>query len=112
MRDRELLGCHAIPGPDQMEFKCGGFRTGTSGGPWIIGYNAKTGTGTVFGVIGGYQEGGDSPLVSYSSYFTSPARILFGQAEKAPVPTPSPSPSPSLTHTATPTTPAASPAGT
>ncbi len=36
----------------------------------------------MFGVIGGYQEGGDSPLVSYSSYFTSPARILFGQAEK------------------------------
>jgi hypothetical protein len=28
----------------------------TSGGPWIIGYNAKNGTGTVFGVIGGYKR--------------------------------------------------------
>jgi hypothetical protein len=73
--------------PGQMEFYCHGFWTGTSGGPWIIGYNAKTGTGTVFGVIGGYEEGGDYDWASYSSYFGSQARVLFGQAEK-PAPAP------------------------
>jgi hypothetical protein len=79
---------------NQMEFYCHGFWAGTSGSPWIIGYNAKTGTGTVFGVIGGYQEGGDYEWASYSSYFGTPLRNLFVAAEDQPVPTP-PSPSPS-----------------
>ena len=57
----------------QMEFYCHGFWAGTSGSPWIIGYNAKTGSGTVFGVIGGYQEGGDYEWASYSAYFGSAA---------------------------------------
>ena len=61
----------------QMEFYCHGFWTGTSGGPWIIGYNAKNGTGTVFGVIGGYELGGDYEWASYSAYFGSAARILY-----------------------------------
>lgn len=96
----------------QMEFYCHGFWTGTSGSPWIIGYNAKTGTGTVFGVIGGYKEGGQYEWASYSAYFGSQARLLFGQAEAAATPTPSPSPSPSATAThspAPPTSPSLSP---
>jgi V8-like Glu-specific endopeptidase len=66
----------------QMEFYCRNFRSGTSGGPWITGYRAKTGTGTVFGVIGGYEEGGDYDWASYSPYFGHELRVLFGQAEK------------------------------
>ena len=87
----------------QMEFYCHGFWAGTSGSPWIIGYNAKTGSGTVFGVIGGYQEGGDYEWASYSAYFGSALRSLFNQAERQasppprPPPPPSPSPSPSAT---------------
>jgi hypothetical protein len=93
----------------QMEFYCHGFWTGTSGGPWIIGYDAKTGTGTVFGVIGGYELGGDYEWASYSAYFGSAARILYQQVERAstprPTPTPPPTstPSPSKTPTAAPT---------
>lgn len=66
----------------QMEFYCRNFWSGTSGGPWITGYRAKTGTGTVFGVIGGYQAGGDYDWASYSPYFGHDLRVLFGQAEK------------------------------
>jgi hypothetical protein len=68
---------------NQMKFTCNDYYDGTSGGPWIIGYNAKTGTGTVFGVIGGYEQGGDSPSVSYSSYFGLATRSVFEAAEQA-----------------------------
>jgi V8-like Glu-specific endopeptidase len=68
---------------DQMEFYCHGFRDGTSGGPWVIGYNGKTGSGTVFGVIGGYEQGGALEWASYSSYFGVDARDLLRVAEKA-----------------------------
>jgi V8-like Glu-specific endopeptidase len=76
-----------------MEFYCHGFWTGTSGSPWIIGYNAKTGSGTVCGVIGGYEEGGNYDWASYSAYFGSALRSVFTQAEKAPSPPPPPPPS-------------------
>jgi V8-like Glu-specific endopeptidase len=79
----------------QMEFYCHGFWAGTSGAPWIIGYNAKTGGGTVFGVIGGYEEGGDYEWASYSAYFGTALRNLFVAAEKQQVPPPPPTPSPS-----------------
>jgi hypothetical protein len=86
----------------QMEFYCHGFWTGTSGGPWIIGYNAKNGTGTVFGVIGGYELGGDYEWASYSAYFGSATRILYQQVERQAAPHPTPTPS------KTPTAPSAS----
>jgi len=66
----------------QMEFYCHDFWAGTSGGPWITGYRAGTGTGTVFGVIGGYEDGGDYDWASYSPYFGHALRVLFAQAEK------------------------------
>jgi V8-like Glu-specific endopeptidase len=66
---------------DQMKFFCRDYQDGTSGGPWIIGYHGRTGTGTVFGVIGGYQLGGDHSYASYSAYFAGPVRTLFKQAE-------------------------------
>jgi hypothetical protein len=91
--------------PAQMEFYCHGFWTGTSGGPWILGYNAKHGTGTVFGVIGGYELGGDYEWASYSAYFGSATKILYEQAERAAAPHPSPTPTrtPSETPTTAPT---------
>jgi hypothetical protein len=95
----------------QMEFYCHGFWTGTSGGPWIIGYNARNGTGTVFGVIGGYQLGGDYEWASYSAYFGSAAKILFEQVERAagPHPSPTPTPTPPKAPTAGPTSASPSP---
>jgi V8-like Glu-specific endopeptidase len=89
----------------QMQFNCHGFRDGVSGGPWIIGYNAKTGTGTVFGDIGGYQQGGALEWTSYSPYISSDARSLYTQATK-PAPPPTPTPTPTKTVTAPPAPPA------
>jgi V8-like Glu-specific endopeptidase len=66
---------------DQMEFYCGGYRDGTSGGPWVLGYDGSKGTGTIFGVIGGYEWGGDYDWASYSAVFGSSALRLFRQAE-------------------------------
>jgi V8-like Glu-specific endopeptidase len=88
----------------QMEFYCHGFWTGTSGGPWIIGYNARNGTGTVFGVIGGYELGGDYEWASYSAYFGSATRTLYQQVERQATPHPTPSKSPTAASaTASPT---------
>ncbi len=67
---------------DQMEFYCHDFRDGTSGGPWIIRFNSRNGTGVVSGVIGGFEQGGDVEWASYSAYFGRPALDLFLQAER------------------------------
>src|SRR5215831_11917748 len=40
-------------GAREMEFDCGGYTNGTSGGPFLGRVNASTGEGTVIGVIGG-----------------------------------------------------------
>lgn len=66
---------------NQMKFFCHDYQDGTSGGPWIIGYNSHRGTGTVFGVIGGYHTGGNHNWASYSAYFTTSVQKLFLQAE-------------------------------
>src|SRR5579859_2370604 len=55
--------------PQQEEFLCNNYNDGTSGGPWIMGLNPLNGTGTVFGDIGGFEQGGDFPWASYSSYY-------------------------------------------
>lgn len=68
--------------PGQMEFYCNDFQDGTSGGPWITGFSPHSGSGTVFGVIGGYEEGGDYPWASYSVYFSLPTLNLYWQAEQ------------------------------
>jgi hypothetical protein len=64
----------------QMEFYCHGYRDGTSGGPWVIGLTSR-GAGTLFGVIGGYEEGGDYDWASYSPTFGASALGLYRQAE-------------------------------
>ena len=65
----------------QMEFYCNSFRDGTSGGPWILHLNPVTGSGTVVGDIGGYEQGGGDPWASYSPYYSWPILRLFAQAE-------------------------------
>jgi hypothetical protein len=69
--------------PTQLEFDCGGYPNGTSGGPFLTDVNAVTGAGTVIGVIGGYQQGGDTDAVSYSIVFGSAVQALYQQAMAA-----------------------------
>jgi V8-like Glu-specific endopeptidase len=66
--------------PTQLEFDCRGYTDGTSGGPFLADVNATTGEGTVIGVIGGYQQGGDTPDVSYAATFSSGVQALYNQA--------------------------------
>jgi V8-like Glu-specific endopeptidase len=54
----------------QLQFDCDGYPGGTSGSPFLTDVNSSTGLGTVDGVIGGYETGGDGPNVSYSVRFT------------------------------------------
>lgn len=70
-------------GPTQLEFDCPGFPDGTSGGPFLANVDQQTGRGTVVGVIGGYETGGDTPDVSYSVYFGGEVADLFSQAQAA-----------------------------
>lgn len=65
--------------PSQMEFQCDGFWTGTSGGPWIEGTSLNA-DGTVFGDIGGFEQGGNSPNWSYSPKFTVVTEQLYNTA--------------------------------
>ncbi|HUY46951.1 MAG TPA: trypsin-like serine protease [Streptosporangiaceae bacterium] len=67
-------------GAHQMEFDCGGYTNGTSGGPFLANVHKATGLGTVIGVIGGYEQGGDTPSVSYSPRFGKAVRALYNKA--------------------------------
>jgi V8-like Glu-specific endopeptidase len=67
-------------GPRQMEFDCRGYTDGTSGGPFLANVHPATGLGAVIGVIGGYEQGGDTPSVSYSARFGQAVRDLYHQA--------------------------------
>jgi hypothetical protein len=58
----------------QLEFACGGYPSGTSGSPWIIDGNSA------YGLIGGFQQGGATPSVSYSPYFGANVRDLYATA--------------------------------
>ncbi len=60
----------------QLVFHCGGYPNGTSGSPWIVKNSA-------YGLIGGFQQGGDSSDVSYSPYFGDNVRTLYGTATAA-----------------------------
>lgn len=64
----------------QVRFDCGGFFDGTSGSPWITDFDPRTRTGTIVGVIGGYQQGGDTDAISYSAYLNDGIRKLYEQA--------------------------------
>ncbi|MGW4487101.1 trypsin-like serine peptidase [Amycolatopsis sp. NPDC004368] len=64
-------------GTRQQRVACPGFPDGTSGGPWVMAADPATGLGTVVGVIGGYEQGGDTPDESYSAYFGDDIRQLY-----------------------------------
>jgi hypothetical protein len=65
----------------QEEFRCGGFHDGTSGAPWVAGYDPGNGVGTLVGVLGGYEGGGIYQWASYSPYFGSTMRAVYQMAE-------------------------------
>ncbi|MFI6155930.1 trypsin-like serine peptidase [Kitasatospora sp. NPDC051170] len=66
--------------PTQLRIDCPDYTGGTSGSPWVTDFDPSTRTGTVVGVIGGYQEGGDDPNTSYSSYFGDRVQALYDRA--------------------------------
>jgi V8-like Glu-specific endopeptidase len=61
----------------QLVFDCAGYTSGTSGGPFLTKVSAATGKGKIIGVIGGYEQGGDSPDVSYSARFLANVGALY-----------------------------------
>lgn len=67
----------------QLRIDCTGYTGGTSGGPWIADFNPITRSGVVVGVIGGYQQGGDTADVSYSPVFDADVQKLYQQAVAA-----------------------------
>jgi V8-like Glu-specific endopeptidase len=70
-------------GVPESQFDCGGYPDGTSGSPFVAQVDKATGTGTVTGVIGGYEQGGDSPSVSYSISFGKSVGALYQTAVSA-----------------------------
>lgn len=59
----------------QNRIVCTNYTNGTSGGPWV------TANGSVIGVIGGYQQGGDTADVSYSVRFASAVAALYATGQ-------------------------------
>lgn len=65
--------------PTQYEFDCGGFEDGTSGSP-LLAVGPGVGADTVIGVIGGYEQGGSTPAVSYAARFSTRLASLYQTA--------------------------------
>lgn len=63
----------------EMEFDCGGYTDGTSGGPFLAGPGSG-GAGIIVGVIGGYEQGGYLPAISYSPRFGQAVQNLYRTA--------------------------------
>lgn len=76
-------GSSSAFGAAQLRVYCTGYPSGTSGSGWVENYDRSTGTGAIMGVIGGYQTGGDTADVSYSTRFGSSTQALYRQAEAA-----------------------------
>jgi V8-like Glu-specific endopeptidase len=68
------------PMANQLEFDCGGYTNGTSGGPFLTHVSSSTGQGTLIGLIGGYEQGGNTPQVSYSAVLGSNTAALYQTA--------------------------------
>ena len=78
-----LISCENTAGefsPTQYQFDCGGFTDGTSGSPLLADVGAFSGVDTVIGVIGGYEQGGDTPSVSYAARFSTRLAALYQRA--------------------------------
>jgi len=68
------------PEADQLQFDCGGYTDGTSGGPFLADVNPANGQGKVIGIIGGLDQGGYTPQVSYSIEFEQNVVDLYKTA--------------------------------
>ncbi|MEV0242031.1 trypsin-like peptidase domain-containing protein [Streptomyces sp. NPDC050674] len=71
------VSCTAKPAAHsrtQQRIACPGFSGGTSGSPWV------NGDGQVVGVLGGHDQGGTTPGVSYSVVLGAEARRLYREA--------------------------------
>ncbi|WP_031108607.1 trypsin-like serine peptidase [Streptomyces sp. NRRL S-146] len=68
----------AALGRTQQRVACPGFGGGTSGSPWV------NGDGEVVGVLGGHDQGGTTPGVSYSVVLGAEARRLYRRAAAHP----------------------------
>ena len=82
-RADDPVTCHgrtSVPLPHQLEFDCGRYTDGTSGGPFLMNAGRGTGTGTVIGVIGGYEQGGDVAQISYAAEFGPNVARLYRAA--------------------------------
>lgn len=64
--------------PTQFVFDCGGFTDGTSGSPLLA--SAGPLGETVIGVIGGFEQGGDTASVSYAAKFSTSMATLYQAA--------------------------------
>jgi V8-like Glu-specific endopeptidase len=67
----------------QLRFDCGGYTGGTSGSPWMTHVDTETRTGTIVGVLGGFEQGGDTPSISYSALLGPTIQRLYQQAISA-----------------------------
>ncbi|MFE7319145.1 trypsin-like serine peptidase [Streptomyces sp. NPDC057555] len=79
------VGCRhtaEAEGPGQVRFPCAGFPAGTSGGPLLTDLDPVSGTGSLIGVIGGQDQGGDD-TTSYSSRFGADVAALYRRATRA-----------------------------
>ncbi|MEU8972187.1 trypsin-like serine protease [Streptomyces monashensis] len=65
----------------QLRIQCTDLEDGTSGSPWLTGYDPKSHTGTVIGVLGGHEGGGDQDDVSYAAYFDDDVAKLYRRAQ-------------------------------
>jgi hypothetical protein len=70
-------GTITAAGQVQLSFACPGFAGASSGGPFLTGIHSRSGLGTIVGIIGGYQRGGRSPALSYSSPFGTVLHRLY-----------------------------------
>ncbi|EME99053.1 trypsin-like peptidase domain-containing protein [Streptomyces mobaraensis NBRC 13819 = DSM 40847] len=76
------LACQSVvrrESASQLRFDCAGLPGGTSGSPLLTDVDAGSGLGTVVGVLGGKDEGGDDET-SYSSYFGDAVERLYRRA--------------------------------
>ncbi|MHB1927909.1 MAG: trypsin-like serine peptidase [Acidimicrobiales bacterium] len=71
-------------------FDCDGYVGGTSGSPWLTVQSGKT--DVVHGVIGGLDQGGCSPNVSYSAPFGATITQLYQAASEGSDPSTLPAP--------------------
>ncbi|MEI5102624.1 hypothetical protein RB200_34075 [Streptomyces sp. PmtG] len=69
-----------LPGYKQLRMACGGFHGGTSGSPWLINFDERTGRGDVVGNLGGAGGGGSTSDVSYAPFYDDEVFKLYDDA--------------------------------